>query len=106
MFDALRRMATTRLSRTFDFKSAKAFGQYLQSNRATLKALFGATDRTAGGRKRLWRFNPPEPTERDIPIAVDHESEKEELRAMFEEREKEELRAAFENMQPMRPTVQ
>ena len=104
LFDELRRM-TNSSQRTFDFKSAKGFGQYLQSNRATLKALFGATERTAGGRKRLWRFNPPEPTERDIPITVDHEREKEELRAMFEEREKEELRAWFENMQPM-ATVQ
>jgi hypothetical protein len=41
----------------FDFKSAKAFGVYLAGNKATLRTLFGATDRTAGGRRHLWTFN-------------------------------------------------
>jgi hypothetical protein len=49
--------------RSFDVKSSVAFGQYLQSHRATLKALFGAEDRTAGGRKRLWKFFPPASSE-------------------------------------------
>jgi 5'-deoxynucleotidase YfbR-like HD superfamily hydrolase len=83
LFDELRRMANSS-QRAFDFKSAKAFGQYLQNNRATLNAFFGATDRTAGGRKHLWRFNLPESVEGDIPTPVDREREKEELRASFE----------------------
>jgi hypothetical protein len=54
LFAALREMAaTSHPPRSFDYKSAVSFGQYLQSNRATLKALFGAEDRTARGRKRL-----------------------------------------------------
>jgi hypothetical protein len=32
-----------------DFKSARPFGGYLAGHKATLRALFGATDRTAGG---------------------------------------------------------
>jgi hypothetical protein len=52
--------------RSFDFKSAVSFGQYLQSNRASLKALFGADERTGGGRKRLWRFAPSP----DVPVKV------------------------------------
>jgi hypothetical protein len=60
LFAALRSMANlSHPPRSFDFKSAVSFGHYLQSNRATLRALFGATDRTAGGRKRLWKFVPP-----------------------------------------------
>ena len=99
----LRRMTYGRLSGRLTSRSAKAFGQYLQSNRATLKALFGATDRTAGGRKRLWRFNLAV-GEADIPTAVEVEAAI--PTAVDSEREKEELRALFEKMQPMRPTVQ
>jgi hypothetical protein len=62
LYSALRTMAcSSHPQRSFDFKSAVSFGQYLQSNRATLKALFGATDRTVGGRKRLWQFSAPKP---------------------------------------------
>ena len=103
LFEELRRMANSSL-RTFDFRSAKAFGQYLQSNRATLTALFGATDRTVRGRKRLWRFNLPKSGEADIPTAVEVEAEI--PTAVDSEREKEELRALVETMFPMRPTVQ
>jgi hypothetical protein len=59
LFTALQTLARCS-QRSFDFKSVGSFGQYLQSNRATLKALFGATDRTGGAGKRLWRFSPPE----------------------------------------------
>lgn len=60
LFESLRALAlSSHPPRTFDCKSAVAFGQYLQSHLATLMMLFGASDRTAGGRKRLWRFSPP-----------------------------------------------
>jgi hypothetical protein len=60
LFASLRSLASVcHPPRSFDFKSAMSFGQYLQSHRATLKALFGAEDRTAGGRKRLWKFYQP-----------------------------------------------
>jgi hypothetical protein len=63
LFAALQSMASTsHPPRSFDYKSAVSFGQYLQSNRATLKALFGAEDRTARGRKRVWTFFPPAST--------------------------------------------
>jgi hypothetical protein len=79
LFAALRTLATSsRPERSFDFKSAVAFGQYLQSNRATLKALFGATDRTVGGRRRVWQFSAPpstetEPVEAAIPECQDED---------------------------------
>jgi len=40
----------------FDFKSAKGFGSYLAGAKGTLRELFGATDRTAGGRRHYWKF--------------------------------------------------
>ena len=82
LFIALRTLAcSSHPQRSFDFKSALSLGQYLQSNRATLKALFGATDRTAGGRKRLWQFSAPKPTEVEPGEAVSHECEVEDLTA-------------------------
>jgi hypothetical protein len=74
LFGELRSMASNSLPpRSFDFKSAVSFGQYLQDHRATLKALFGAEDRTVGGRKRLWKFFPPasDPTECMEPLEVE-----------------------------------
>jgi hypothetical protein len=63
LFSSLRAQAlSAHPPRVFDCKSVVAFGQYLQSNRATLTSIFGATDRTVGGRKRLWKFSPPTPT--------------------------------------------
>jgi hypothetical protein len=71
LFAALRLMASvSHPPRSFDFRSPVPFGQYLQSHRATLKALFGATDRTVGGRKRLWQFSAPESTETEPVEAV------------------------------------
>ena len=49
--------ALSQPQRAFDFRTSIAFGLYLQSNRATLRALFGAEDRTIGGRKRVWGFH-------------------------------------------------
>ena len=80
LFMALRTLArSSHPQRSFDVKSAVSFGQYLQSNRATLKALFGATDRTVGGRKRLWQFSAPKPTEVEPVAAATRESEDEDL---------------------------
>ena len=105
LFGALRTLATSSgRSQPFGLENTKSFGKYLRSNRATLNALFGATDRRAGQGKRLWRFNRPRLVEADIPTAVEVEAEI--PTAVDSEREKEELRAAFEKMLPMRPTVQ
>jgi hypothetical protein len=90
-------------TRPFDFKTTRGFGKYLQSNRATLNAMFGATDRPGGQGKRLWRFNLPRLGEADTATAVEVEAEI--PTAVDREREREELRAFVEKMQPMRPTV-
>ena len=50
----------------FDFKNVIGFGQYLQTKRATLAALFGATERTVGGRRRVWQFYPPTDRSDDV----------------------------------------
>ena len=85
-------------------ENTKSFGKYLKSNRATLNALFGATDRRGGQGKRLWRFNLPESRETDIPTAVEVEADI--PTAVGSEREREEIRIMLEKMLPMRPTVQ
>jgi hypothetical protein len=60
LFDALQALASLwQRQSAFDFKSIVAFGKYLQTNLATLKASFGMTYRTGGAGKRLWRFSPP-----------------------------------------------
>jgi hypothetical protein len=63
LFESLRaRALSAHPPRAFDCKSVGAFGLYLQRNRATLTSIFGASDRTVGGRKRLWKFSPSAPT--------------------------------------------
>jgi hypothetical protein len=59
----------------FDFRTAIGFGQYLQDKRATLRTLFGATDRTVGGRKRLWTFHAPKALMGEEPTRVKSEDE-------------------------------
>jgi hypothetical protein len=61
--------------RAFDFRTAVGFGQYLQGHKATLGALFGATDRTVGGRKRLWTFHKPASDAPPAATAVKSEGE-------------------------------
>jgi hypothetical protein len=61
LFAALKMLASSLdLQWSFAFKSPIAFGKYLMNNLATLKELFGATYRSGGAGKRLWRFSPIE----------------------------------------------
>jgi hypothetical protein len=71
----------------FDFRSSNSFGQYLQSHLGTLKVLFGATERTAGGRKRLWRFDPPMDIAEPGPVEVKARTEKEDIARLVREME-------------------
>ena len=60
LFGALRTLAmSSGRSQPFDLKNTKSFGKYLQSNRATLNALFGATDRRAGAGKAALAVQSP-----------------------------------------------
>jgi hypothetical protein len=98
LFDSLRSLAmNSHPPRAFDCKSAVAFGQYLQSHRATLTTLFGAEDRTAGGRKRLWRFFPPQNAKTEPCEEVNRGITDEDLKA-YDEWAKRQIQVS-ENMQ-------
>ena len=72
---ALQTLARHVAPSAFDFKSVGVFrASTLRSNLATLKALFGASCRTGGAGKRLWRFSPSTDTPVEVAEPVRDES--------------------------------
>ena len=70
--------------RTLEIKSAQKLGEYLTSNQATLKTLFGASDKPGRSRRRFWTFNPPEVADTQEP-PVTGETETEDLTLLWQE---------------------
>jgi hypothetical protein len=77
--------ATMSPPRAFEIKGVQKFGQYLQSNKATLKALFGASDSTGRSRRRVWKFDPPGREADAADEVVNGETETEDLTLLFQE---------------------